>query len=82
MLSWKQRHCVKQAVETLASGGVIAYPTEGVWGLGCDPFNPDAVARILAMKHRPVEKGLILVASHQLQILPLIKSPITTSKPG
>lgn len=43
-------------------GGVVAYPTEAVWGLGCDPFNQDAVKRILALKSRPVEKGLILIA--------------------
>lgn len=51
----------------MSQGGVIAYPTEAVWGLGCDPFNEKAVNRILALKSRPVEKGLILVggkASH------------------
>lgn len=44
-------------------GGLIAYPTEGVWGLGCDPADQVAVARLLALKSRPVEKGLILVGS-------------------
>jgi L-threonylcarbamoyladenylate synthase len=43
---------------------VIAYPTEGVWGLGADPFNSHAVERVLALKGRPVSKGLILVAAH------------------
>jgi L-threonylcarbamoyladenylate synthase len=43
-------------------GGVIAYPTEGVWGLGCDPWNNEAVARVLALKGRAMAKGLILVA--------------------
>ncbi|MFT2110937.1 L-threonylcarbamoyladenylate synthase [Marinomonas sp. 2405UD68-3] len=46
----------------LQQGGVIAYPTEAVWGLGCDPFDEKAVLRILTLKQRPVEKGLILVA--------------------
>ncbi|MBM6552259.1 L-threonylcarbamoyladenylate synthase [Marinomonas ostreistagni] len=46
----------------LRDGGVVAYPTEAVWGLGCDPFNKAAVERILTLKSRPVEKGLILVA--------------------
>ncbi len=41
----------------------MAYPTEAVWGLGCDPFNGDAVARVLALKQRPLAKGLILVAA-------------------
>lgn len=50
------------AVESLQDGGVIACPTEAVWGLSCDPDDEWAVARILAMKRRPVAKGLILVA--------------------
>jgi L-threonylcarbamoyladenylate synthase len=44
-------------------GGVIAYPTEAVWGLGCDPFDETAVQRLLAIKQRDVAKGLILVAA-------------------
>lgn len=51
-----------QAALRLRSGGVIAYPTEAVWGLGCDPFNETAVLRLLAIKQRPVDKGVILVA--------------------
>lgn len=53
------------AVRALAAGGVIAHPTESVWGLACDPDNPDAVARLLALKSRPLEKGLILVSGEQ-----------------
>ncbi|MBY4677734.1 L-threonylcarbamoyladenylate synthase [Marinobacterium arenosum] len=66
----------RRAVETLRQGGVIAYPTEAVWGLGCDPFNEHAVARILKMKRRPVEKGLILVAGALSQIQFLL-DPLT-----
>lgn len=53
---------VSDLADVLRQGGVIAYPTEAVWGLGCDPFNEQAVRRILELKSRPVEKGLILVA--------------------
>lgn len=53
---------VSQAAKTVQQGGVIAYPTEAVWGLGCDPFNADAVNKIIKLKKRPIEKGLILVA--------------------
>lgn len=53
---------VHQAARVVRRGGVIAYPTEAVWGLGCDPWDSDAVYRLLALKERPVEKGLILVA--------------------
>ncbi|MCW8887181.1 MAG: L-threonylcarbamoyladenylate synthase [Motiliproteus sp.] len=63
---------LKQAVRILRHGGVIAYPTEAVWGLGCDPWDRDAVMRILAIKKRPVEKGLILVASDLDQLGPLV----------
>jgi len=58
--SWR----VKRAAKIVREGGVIAYPTEAVWGLGCDPWNEDAVYRLLAIKARPVEKGLILVADN------------------
>ena len=56
------------AVQTMRSGGVIAYPTEAVWGLGCDPWNIDAVDRILDLKQRPMEKGLIVVAGSVEQV--------------
>ena len=53
---------IRQVERVLHAGGVIAYPTEAVWGLGCNPWKADAVERILSIKQRPVEKGLILVA--------------------
>ncbi len=56
--SWR----VQQVARVVRNGGVIAYPTEAVWGLGCDPWNAEAVERLLALKDRPVDKGLILVA--------------------
>lgn len=56
------------AVKAIHAGGVIAYPTEAVWGLGCDPWSIDAVHRILELKQRPVEKGLIVVAGSVDQI--------------
>ena len=54
---------VLQAIEVLHQGGVIAYPTEAVYGLGCDPKNLSAVKKILVLKQRQKEKGLILVGS-------------------
>lgn len=54
---------IAAAVDLLRRGGVIAYPTEAVWGLGCDPRNEAAVLRLLQVKQRPVEKGLIVVAA-------------------
>lgn len=52
-----------KAAAEIRGGGVIAYPTEAVWGLGCDPSNQAATLRLLAIKQRPVDKGLILVSS-------------------
>lgn len=63
----------------LRHGGVIGYPTEAVWGLGCDPYQRDAVERLLALKQRPVEKGLILVAAGLDQIDGLVR-PLSTSQ--
>lgn len=54
---------IKHIAQKIRRGAVIAYPTEAVWGLGCDPFNATAVARLLALKDRPQHKGLILVAA-------------------
>lgn len=69
MLSTLHLH---RAVEALQWGRLIAYPTEGVWGLGCDPDNEDAVSRLLLLKQRPVEKGLILVAASMEQLSPYL----------
>lgn len=60
------------AARIVRAGGVIAYPTETVYGLGCDPFNEAAVTRLLAVKRRPVEKGLILVAADVDQLSGLV----------
>ena len=56
------------SVALLIRGGVLAYPTEAVWGLGCIPFDGEAVHRLLAIKRRPVGKGLILVAADVAQL--------------
>jgi len=62
----------EQAIAALQQGGVIAYPTEGVFGVGCDPDNLKAIDTLLRVKQRPVEKGLILIAANYEQILPYI----------
>lgn len=59
---------ILQAVKALQQDAVIAYPTEGVFGLGCNPLSEVAVLRLLKLKQRPVEKGLILVASTLEQV--------------
>jgi L-threonylcarbamoyladenylate synthase len=63
---------LRLAARMLRSGGVIAYPTEAVFGLGCSPQDPAAVARLLALKGRAASKGLILIAAALKQLLPFI----------
>lgn len=69
--------CIRRACWNVLTGGVIAYPTEAVWGLGCDPWDQAAVERLLQLKHRSWQQGLILVASRWCHIEPLL----TTLKP-
>lgn len=57
-------NAIEQVVIALRKGDIIAYPTEAVFGLGCDPFNEDAVRKLLALKQRPLSKGLILITHH------------------
>jgi L-threonylcarbamoyladenylate synthase len=63
---------IRNAVRHLKDGAVIAYPTEAVYGLGCDPLNEDAVMALLDIKQRPMEKGLILIASSLEQLRPYL----------
>lgn len=58
----------------LARGGLIAYPTESCYGLGCDPHNRSAVLRLLKLKQRPQHKGLILIASNYAQLAPYLQA--------
>ena len=68
-MSWH----IREAVRRLAAGGLVAYPTETVYGLGCDPFNGQAVLHLLALKKRDLDQGLILVASEFSQLEPLLQ---------
>lgn len=60
---------VKEAVQTLRDGGLILYPTDTIWGIGCDATNPDAVDRVFRLKGRDQAKSLIILldSDHKLQ---------------
>jgi L-threonylcarbamoyladenylate synthase len=80
---------IAHAVAALHRGGVIAYPTEAVWGLGCDPDNDEALARLLRLKQRDPAKGVILVAASIAQFAPWLEglplelhAPLVASWPG
>lgn len=61
---------LRTAVRALKLGEVVAYPTEAVWGLGCDPRNAAAFQRLLALKRRDVRKGVILIAHDFARLSP------------
>ena len=73
MSEWRGHAQIIQAAQVLKNGGVVAYPTEAVWGLGCDPWSEAAVEKILCLKNRHVDKGLILIASEVSQFEPLLQ---------
>ncbi|MEJ2396239.1 MAG: L-threonylcarbamoyladenylate synthase [Candidatus Thiodiazotropha sp.] len=72
------QHCpttpwrLRQAAHLLQQGGILAYPTESVFGLGCDPLNEPAVSRLLRIKQRDVSKGVILIADDFARLRPFI----------
>lgn len=59
---------IKKAVEVMKKGGVILYPTDTVWGIGCDATNADAVAKVYAIKHRDDSKALICLVDSDARI--------------
>jgi L-threonylcarbamoyladenylate synthase len=71
---------VRQGAQCLVEGGVIAYPTEAVYGLGCDPENESAVRHILRLKNRPEAAGLILIADRLERFAAYIGAVSSTDK--
>lgn len=63
---------LRRLARLLRAGGVVAYPTEAVFGLGCDPLDPGAVDRLLAIKGRAAAKGLILIGADFEQLRPYL----------
>ena len=61
---------IRHAAHIIRRGGIIAYPTDTIYGLGCDPYNQDAVARLKRIKQRPSHKQFILLAGDIDQIKP------------
>ena len=59
----KAEEILAEALRVLREGGIILYPTDTVWGIGCDATNPEAVARVFEIKNRPEAKSLVLLAS-------------------
>ena len=66
---------IKAAVATLKSGGILLYPTDTVWGLGCDALNENAIEKIFTLKKRPQEKSLIVLLPEAKDILKYVATP-------
>lgn len=66
---------VEQALSVLRSGGVILYPTDTIWGLGCDATNPEAIARIFRIKNREDSKSMIVLMADERDVLKYVASP-------
>lgn len=66
---------IKNCVTVLAQGGVILYPTDTVWGMGCDATNEAAIDKIFALKNRPKEKSLIVLLADARDILHYVATP-------
>lgn len=64
---------IPDVVNFLRLGGVLAYPSESVWGLGCDAFNTSAIERIFELKSRPEHKGLIVLTDSTAKVAPLLQ---------
>ena len=62
-----------QAARAVVAGGVVGYPTEAVWGLGCDPLNEQAVQRVIALKRRIPEKGMIVISHSWHALAPALE---------
>lgn len=71
-MNWDLSPRIRIAARLILSGEVVAYPTEAVWGLGCDPMNAEAVEHLLWLKKRPIEKGLIVIAANADQLRPYL----------
>lgn len=66
---------IEQCLKVLQEGGIILYPTDTVWGIGCDATNEKAVAKIYALKKRPDEKSMIVLVAGERDVLHYVASP-------
>ena len=71
-MDWRYHPEMVRAAKSVAADGVVACPTEAVWGLSCDARSEVAVRRLLAMKNRPQDKGLILIVDHIDRLQPYL----------
>jgi len=66
---------ILKSLEVLRNGGIILYPTDTIWGIGCDATNEDAVKKIYALKRRPNEKSMIVLVADEREVLRHVSQP-------
>jgi L-threonylcarbamoyladenylate synthase len=66
---------ILKCLEVLKRGGIILYPTDTIWGIGCDAMNVEAVKKIYTLKKRPDEKSMIVLAAGEKEILRYVTQP-------
>ena len=66
---------VEQALEVLRNGGVVLYPTDTIWGIGCDATNENAVKRIYQIKNREDSKSMIILVADERDVLQYVAAP-------
>ena len=66
---------IKNCIQVLTKGGTVLYPTDTIWGLGCDAMNKDAIEKIFAIKQRPRQKSLIILLADARDVLKYVASP-------
>ncbi len=66
---------IQSCLTALEKGGIILYPTDTVWGIGCDATNPEAVEKIFALKKRPDQKSMIILLADEKAVLQHVANP-------
>ena len=66
---------IKNGIDVLQKGGTILYPTDTVWGIGCDALNEAAVEKVFSIKQRPKEKSMIILLADARDILQYVATP-------
>src|SRR5688572_5301350 len=66
---------IENCLDVLKTGGLILYPTDTIWGIGCDATNPHAVEKIFQLKKRPDNKAMIVLVADERDILQYVAAP-------
>ena len=66
---------IEHSLKVLRSGGIILYPTDTIWGIGCDATNKDAVEKVYLLKKRPDNKSLIILLADERDLLSYVSAP-------